>query len=217
MKKLVILGLDGTIADTSPGILYCINHTVIPMGYKPVERDSLYGVIGISLEDGFKSLYSMEEDEIEYAANNYSKLYSLKGKNMLLVYEGIVASLEKLKADGYKLALATQKHKMFTSDMLNAHEELKALFDAVCATDVDVELTKSDMLLQLCQTLDVEVEDALLVGDSEVEAMAAEKIGMDFAAVLYGWGFKTIEEAKKYDCKAFIETATDIYKKISKI
>ena len=25
MKKLVIIGFDGTIADTAPGILYCMN------------------------------------------------------------------------------------------------------------------------------------------------------------------------------------------------
>ena len=27
MKKLIIIGYDGTIADTSPGILYCMNTT----------------------------------------------------------------------------------------------------------------------------------------------------------------------------------------------
>ena len=217
MKKLIIFGLDGTIADTSPGILYCFNNSAIPMGYKPVDHDALYGVIGIPLDDGFRKLYDMNEDEIEYAAKNYSKLYSQKGKNRLLLYEGIVESLKKLKNDGYKLAIATQKHRMFTSDMLDVYEELKELFDVVCATDVDTNLTKSDLLLQACQELEVSVEDSVLVGDSDIEALGAKQIGMDFVAVLYGWGFRTKEDAEKYDCKAIIETATDIYTKLSKI
>ncbi len=49
MKKLIILGFDGTIADTAPGILYCMNTTALSMGYTPVAHDALYGVIGVSL------------------------------------------------------------------------------------------------------------------------------------------------------------------------
>lgn len=217
MKKLIIFGLDGTIADTSPGILYCFNNSAVPMGYEPVEHDALYGVIGIQLEDGFRKLYSMKEDEIEYAAKNYSKLYSQKGKNMLLLYDGILESLKQLKEKGYKLAIATQKHRMFTSDMLDVYGELKELFDVVCATDVNTNLTKSDLLMQACEELGVSVEDSILVGDSEVEALGAEKIGMDFAAVLYGWGFRTKEDAQAFNCKAFIQTATEIYTKLSNI
>jgi len=217
MKKLIIFGLDGVIADTSPGILYCVNNSVASMGYKPIERDALYGVISIPLADGFRKLYSMDDDEIEYISKNYSKLYSLKGKNMHLIYEGVVESLTKLKAKGYKLALTTQKHKMFTNDILNAHDELKGLFDVVCATDVDEQQSKSDLVLQVCRELDVAIEDCVLVGDSEVSAVGAETLGMDFVAVLYGWGFRTKEEAEKYNCKAFLNSATEIYAKLSKI
>ena len=217
MKKLIIFGLDGVIADTSPGILYCVNHSVASMGYKPIERDALYGVISIPLEESFRKLYAMDDDEIEYASHNYSKLYSLKGKNMHLIYEGVAESLKKLKARGYKLAITTQKHEMFTNDILKAHSELNDLFDIVCATDVDLQQTKSDLLLQVCRELDVAVEDCLLVGDSEVSAVGAKNIGMDFVAVLYGWGFRTREEAEQFDCKAYINKSTELYDKLSNI
>lgn len=80
MKKLVVFGFDGTLADTAPGILYCFNTTAVAMGYEPVEHSALYGVIGAPLEYGFKTLFNMSDDEIEYAVKNYSKLYSQKGK-----------------------------------------------------------------------------------------------------------------------------------------
>ncbi len=217
MKKLIILGLDGIIADTSPGILYCVNNSVASMGYKPIDRDALYGVVGIPLEDGFRKLYPMTDDEVKYIAKNYSKLYSLKGKNMHLIYEGIIESLTKLKKMGCKLAITTQKHRMFTNDILNAHDELKDLFDVICATDVDINLSKSELLLQACQESGVSVEDSILVGDSDVEAIGANNIGMDFAAVLYGWGFRTKEDAEQFDCKVYINNATEIFEKLSKI
>lgn len=108
MKKLVIFGFDGTLADTAPGILYCFNTTAVAMGYEPVEHSALYGVIGTPLEYGFKTLFNMSDDEIEYAVKNYSKLYSQKGKEMFTVYDGIYDALRDLKKNGFKLAIATQ-------------------------------------------------------------------------------------------------------------
>lgn len=214
MKKLVIFGFDGTIADTSPGILYCFNTTATAMGYQPVDHDSLYGVIGISLENGFRKLFGMKDDEIEYAAKNYSKLYSQKGKVMFSLYPGIENTLKELRGEGCKIAIATQKHRMFTSDMLEVYD-IADLFDAVCATDVNTNLTKSDLILQACEQTGVNVEDAILIGDSDVDAEGAAKVGIDFAAVLFGWGFKTKEEAKEFNCKTYFNSADEIFLKLS--
>lgn len=217
MKKLVILGFDGTIADTTPGIIYCCNTTATAMGYAPIDHEAVYGVISIPLEKSFEKLYGMSADEIEYAAKNYSKLYSQKGTEMFSIYKGAEESLKKLKEKGCKLAIATHKHKRFITDMLDGYPEIFELFDAICATDVNTNLTKSDLLLQACKTVGVAVEDSVFVGDDEVDALGAQKIGMDFAAVLYGWGFKSQEEAEKHDCKAYISSAAEIFTKISNI
>ena len=213
MKRLVIFGFDGTLADTSPGILYCLNTTVASMGYAPVKHDELYGIIGIPLKQGLKKLFNMNEDEIEYAANNYSKLYSQKGKEMFTVYDGMADVLKELKKNKMMLAVATQKHIMFASDMLETYES-GDIFDAVCATDVDTNLTKSDLLLQACERLGVSVEESVLIGDSYIEAQEAEKIGMDFVAVLYGWGFKCKEDAEKFNCSACVSSASEITLKV---
>ena len=86
---------------------------------------------------------------------------------------------------------------MFTTDILETYEA-SDVFDAVCATDVGTNLTKSHLLLQACEQTGVSVEESILVGDSTIEAKGAEEIGMDFLAVLYGWGFKTKEETENY-------------------
>ena len=210
MKKLVIIGFDGTIADTAPGILYCMNTTALSMGYTPVAHDALYGVIGVSLEKGFMSLYGMKDDEIEYAMNQYSKLYSIKGEEMILIYDGIDDSLKKLKESGFKLAIVTQKNEKFINNMLGVYNYIGDLFDTVCATNVERDMTKTDMLLKVCADLEVETSDALFVGDSYVDAEAAREAGVDFAAVLYGWGFRKKADAEQYDCREYINTAREL-------
>ena len=192
MKKLIIIGYDGTIADTSPGILYCMNTTANAMGYTPVHHDALYGVIGVSLEDGFMSLYGMKEDEIEYAMNNYSKLYSIKGEEMFLIYDGIEDAL-----------------------MLGVYNTIGELFDMVVATDVDIDREKSDMLRLVLDELHVPVEESIFIGDSFVDALAAQEVGMDFAAALYGWGFRSPADAEKYNCALCLNNPKEIFKKIS--
>ena len=179
MKKLIIIGYDGTIADTSPGILYCM------------------------------------EDEIEYAMNNYSKLYSIKGEEMFLIYDGIEDSLRMLRNSGCKLAVVTQKNEKFINNMLGVYKTIGELFDEVCATNVDVDMTKSEMLLKVCKELDVAPADSIFIGDSYVDALAAKEVGMDFAAALYGWGFRSREDAERYDPKICIGSAEELYKKIS--
>ncbi len=215
MKKLVIIGFDGTIADTAPGILYCMNTTALSMGYTPVAHDALYGVIGVSLEQGFMNLYGMKEDEIEYAMNQYSKLYSIKGEEMILIYDGIPEALQKLKADGMKLAIATQKNEKFINNMLAVYSYIGCLFDTVCATNVEREMTKTDMLRQVCADLEVDPAEAVFVGDSYVDAIAAQEAGMDFAAALYGWGFRSQEDAEQYNCKTYLNNAGEIGYKLS--
>lgn len=213
MKRLIIFGFDGTLADTSPGILHCFNTTATSMGFNPIDRKSMYGVIGFSLEAGLRKLFDMNDDEIEYAINNYSKLYSMKGKEMFYLYSGIEETLHKLKDDGYLLAVATQKHDMYTRDMLKAYE-IEDLFDAICATDVGMNLNKSNLLRMACERLDVSPEESIFFGDNYVDAHGALEAGMDFAAVLYGWGFKTKAEAQQYNCRLYIEKSEDIYNMI---
>lgn len=210
MKRLIIIGFDGTIADTAPGILYCMNTTALSMGYTPVSHEELYGVIGVSLEQGFMKLYGMKEDEIEYAMNQYSKLYSIKGEEMILIYDGIDDSLKKLKESGFKLAIVTQKNEKFINNMLGVYNYIGDLFDTVCATNVERDMTKTDMLLKVCADLEVEPSDALFVGDSYVDAEAAQEAGVDFAAVLYGWGFRKKADAEQYDCREYINTAREL-------
>lgn len=217
VKKLIIIGFDGTIADTSPGILYCMNTTANAMGYTPVHHDALYGVIGVSVEQGFMRLYGMKEDEIEYAMANFSKLYSIKGEEMFQIYDDVEESLEKLKQAGCKLAIVTQKNRKFITNMLGVYKNIGEHFDTVCATDVEIDREKSDMLRLVCEELDVDIADSIFIGDSYVDALAAEKVGMDFAAALYGWGFRSQEDAEKYHCRAYLNNAKELFTKLSRL
>ena len=55
-KKLIIFDYDGTMSDTSPGIMHCYNTAAGELGLPPhTRREDFVGVIGGPLEKGFRS------------------------------------------------------------------------------------------------------------------------------------------------------------------
>ena len=62
-KKLIIFDLDGTLLDTSEGILHCYHKTAKLLNLKknPIDNDSI--VIGGPLSDGFRTLYDIPDEE----------------------------------------------------------------------------------------------------------------------------------------------------------
>ena len=69
--------------------------------------------------------------------------------------------------------------------------------------------------LRMSNGLGISVQDSVLVGDSYVDAEGARRVGMDFAAVIYGVGFKSKEEVEGYNCVAYLYSAEDIYSRLS--
>lgn len=198
MKKLVIFDFDGTISDTSPGIRHCYNATAAAMGYAPhPEREDFFGVIGGSLEHGFAKLWpQMSPEEIQRAVTEYRERYATEGVALPApLYPEMKETLEILKANGVLLAVATLKHKRFIGRMLE-DLHIDHLFDAVCAYQNGE--TKQDLLEEACCLTGATPKESLLVGDSAFDGQGAQACGMDFAAALYGWGFRSEEDAAPY-------------------
>lgn len=209
MKKLAIFDFDGTIADTSEGILYCYDHGAEHFGYAPAPRERYEGVIGGHVDAGFRKVYGMDEEQSQQAMLLYRELYHEKGMFLASLYPGIRETFQTLKESGVLIALATLKHERFAQNML---EQLGVVqyFDCICAFDGSEGCDKKSLLLKACRTLDVTEADSVLIGDSAFDAIGAETAGMDFLAVTYGLGFKTKEQAAQQKYIGILGKASEI-------
>ena len=142
-KKLIIFDLDGTLLDTSEGILHCYHKTAKLLNLKknPIDNDSI--VIGGPLSDGFRTLYDIPDEEtLAKAIDTYRNLYANEGITKFSVYNGIDTALSKLKSDGYKLGVATLKLEEYAKTMLN-DAGLAKYFDIIHGWDGTEKCTKS--------------------------------------------------------------------------
>lgn len=186
-KKLIIFDLDGTLLDTSEGILHCYRKTAGMLNLKknPVENDSV--VIGGPLSDGFRTLYDIPDEEtLAKAIDTYRKLYANEGITKFSAYNGIDTALSELKSDGYQLGVATLKLEEYAKSMLK-NAGLAKYFDIIHGWDGTEKCTKSYTVTKVLFEQKCLAKDAVLVGDSVYDKKGAEIAGVDFLGVIYGF------------------------------
>ena len=189
-KKLIIFDLDGTLLDTSEGILHCYRKTASMLNLKknPVENDSV--VIGGPLSDGFRTLYDIPDEEtLAKAIDTYRKLYANEGITKFSAYKGIDTALSELKSDGYQLGVATLKLEEYAKSMLK-NAGLAKYFDIIHGWDGTEKCTKAYTITKVLFEQKCLAKNAVLVGDSVYDKNGAEIAGVDFLGVIYGFGIK---------------------------
>ena len=59
------------------------------------------------------------------------------------------------------------------------------------------------------------MNEVVMVGDSDNDAIGAQNLGMDFIGVTYGFGFKTVEDIQKFQWVGIAKDAMEILKYIT--
>lgn len=195
MKKYntIIFDLDGTLIDTSEGIINCYNNTAKEYNKNIISRENFTGIIGCPLYVGFTKNYNMTDEEAKEAVIKYRNLYNEIGIYESKPYDGILDLLKKLKQNGYNVAVATLKLEKFAKLMLKNHE-LDKYIDVIFGPTESIEYKKSDLLKKVIKHFNVSKSEVILVGDSIYDSEGAKEIGIDFIGVTYGLGYNSIED-----------------------
>lgn len=190
MKKyrLIIFDLDGTLADTSEGILECHKYANSVMG-RPVPSDEeLSGIIGDPLLKTYKERFRFADNDAKKAVEIYRNKYAETGIYGAKVYKHIPQTLAELKNMGMRLAVATLKAEPLAKKILN-NLNIAKYFDVIHGVDLSDTLNKPDLIDLCINDINVSKDESALVGDSVHDAIGAKKSGIDFIAVRYGFGF----------------------------
>lgn len=187
--KLVIFDLDGTIADTSPGIFNSIRYAQRMMNLPHLSEVQMRSHVGPPIEESYNRNFGLTGEKLSKAIE-YHKEYAVKqGYKELLVYDGIVPLLTTLKKAGIMTAVATLKAHS-TAVKIFENLNISDRFNVIIGADPDNPKSKSQMIDHCMNTLVISKSETVLIGDSKYDAIGAEKSGIDFIAVTYGFGFK---------------------------
>ena len=106
---VVLFDLDGTLTESEPGILNCVQYAVEKMGFPVPPRAELKKFIGPPLLSSFEDVCGMTDAQAEEALALFRERFNPIGWKENSVYPGIAPLLRTLKAKGARVGLATSK------------------------------------------------------------------------------------------------------------
>ena len=190
MKKqyeLIIFDLDGTLLDTSEGIFNSVRYAEKCMGFEPISDVRLREFVGPPPKSMYMQVYGANEEDAVLATQKHREYGKTKAIYEAKVYSGMEKTLQILKSQGYKLAVATLKSQKIAEVVLE-NFKLAKYFDVIIGMNESENLTK-------CMTIQMAIEQTqttgwtLMVGDSQYDYDGAKEAEVDFVGALYGFGF----------------------------
>lgn len=181
----VFFDLDGTIADSAPGILNSMQYALARFGLHPPVQ-ALRRYLGPPLDQLFGDY--LPQGQIEEAIALFRECYDAGELYNAKLYPGIPALLQRLQQAGVKPCLATAKQRAAALRVIE-HFGLAPYFALVGGTvreeGVD---SKTAVILKNMQDGGFAKGECLMVGDRRDDMLGAKAAGVDPLGVLYGYG-----------------------------
>lgn len=199
--KLVVWDVDGTLLDTSPGLISSTRFMIDSLGLPEISDEVLKSFVGPRIQDSLKRVYGLTGEELSNAATVFRNHYKEGDVLKAALYPGISELLVCLHDAGIKMAVATNKRQDFT-DSLMAEFGFDRYLDCVFGTDPAGKYVKTD-LINMCIDFfpGIAKSDAVMIGDSAYDAEAAREAGVNFIGVTYGFDFESREDMNEYNPK----------------
>ncbi len=184
----LIFDLDGTLIDSSEGIVSTVNHALEQMGEKPRRPEEIKKYIGFSLEIMFKAFSTKSYDEFRHHFQKYGVDVIAESAKPL---DGVDETLRLLHGRGYRIGIGTQKMRIHLDKIIHNLGWSGIVSAGAGADDVTNGKPAPDIYIKVMTLLNGTQEDSLVVGDTINDVQAARKAGLPVVAVISPFGDNT--------------------------
>ncbi|HSP27387.1 MAG TPA: HAD hydrolase-like protein [Ilumatobacteraceae bacterium] len=208
----VLIDLDGTISDSSPGIARSLQYAFGECGYEPPSDAQVRTVIGPPFEVGLPTL-GIPIDDVERVVRAYRDRYEDIGLFENTVYPGITEMLDALAAAGHTLSIATAKPEP-TAKRIIEHFGFTERFAVQAGATHEVgtgRRTKAEVInyaLILLRLSPSDLPRVVMVGDRDHDVEGAHLNGIDCIGVT--WGFGSPEELDSAGAAVLVDTPDEV-------
>jgi len=187
--QAVLFDFDGTLADTSPGILHSIRYAMEAEGL-PIDPDAdLNYFLGPPLYHSFTHIFGVSAEMANTLTDQYRVYYNEKGVFECTLYPGIKDLLQDLRTAGIKVAVVSSKPSHFLH-MVLPYLGIDSLFDAVVGPDLEnKKANKAWLVTEALRQLELPAgPEIAMLGDRQYDMVGAVDAGVTAVGVTYGYG-----------------------------
>jgi phosphoglycolate phosphatase len=193
--KLAVFDVDGTLVDSRVILMHTAHTAFTELGLPAPTYDEVRQIVGLSLYEGLAQLApDMTTDQVEAVVALYRSIFTELRRQPGFVeplYPGAADLLERLKAQGWRIAMATGKSRRGVNNIVEMHRWAD-LFDSTHCADDGPGKPHPAMLIEAMRALDATREETVMIGDTAHDIRMAQAAGV--RAVGVSWGFHTREE-----------------------
>ena len=205
MKKAIVFDLDGTLLNTLDDLKDSTNFALQSCGFPERSYDEVRRFVGNGIrkliERAVPAGATPEKTQECYEA--FCEHYKHTMENKTAEYDGISDMLKALYEAGYKMAIVTNKAD-FAAQALCGDLFGKYIKTVVGSVDGRPNKPEPDGVYYALSQMGVAKDEAVFIGDSDVDMQTAKNAGMDAIGVL--WGFRDLADLQKVGVKT---TVTD--------
>lgn len=195
MQKAAIFDLDGTLIDSAPDIHLAGNKVLAEQDLPLVSFDQMRGFVGYGAEvlvDRMMGHAGLAPDPALHAQMLKSLLHHYQSAvHETTLYPNVTETLKALQADGWLLAICTNKPVAPARAVLR-HFGLLEMFPVLIGGD-SLSLRKPDPAPLHAAIAALGLPATLFIGDSEVDAETARAAEIPFALYTEGYRKAAIE------------------------
>ena len=191
----ILFDLDGTIINTAPDLMAAHNHVMRKFGYEEKKMADIKTLAGkgawVMMQRSFKEKINdenlkknMTKEFIDYIDKNSKPI------------KGLIDFLKWAKSKKIIMAVCTNKQERLANDLLIKLDLIK-YFDFVAGSDTfDFNKPDARHLTNVVEILEGNLKKTIMVGDSEVDELAAINAKLPFILIEGGYTGKTPTEIK---------------------
>ncbi len=186
---LIIWDVDGTIADSWPVYRQACARVTQRRGLPPADEKVL------KLNFGHHELFDYgwglsREAQLEIRYETVDEYYSLAKRNQLALFDWVRPLLDDTRRCNAKHAIATNR-PLEALELFLRHHGMDGAFSFIAHGDLVTKGSlrhkpKPDLIHHALKEADALAQDAVMVGDSESDILAARAAGVKSVAVCWG-------------------------------
>ncbi len=188
----VLFDLDGTLLHTAPDLINACQATLQHFGYPEAPRENIARcvtsgmrvMLRASIAPAAQDAALIEGPMRDYFAQYYTEHICTDTRP----FPGMNELLLRLKADGIKCAVVTNKYHNMAVKLLQHFPLYPALSLILGCDSCTHAKPHPEPLLTACRTLGVQPVEALYVGDHLNDMEAARRAGCPSCCALWGYG-----------------------------